>query len=110
MTNLPLTRGRGGNRHPIAVKQFILDHLARVGEDYSSNIHRAYIDALHQLAFDRRREEHYHHTTFRSFSVKIWELIGDGRIEPSGREEPSDNTRFVGRDAKPMRRYYRLAR
>ena len=94
VTNLPLTRGRGGNRHPIAVKQFILDRLAQVGEDYISGLHQAYKDALDQF----------------SFFKKFWELIQEDKIEFSGREEPSDDRRFVGWKYKPVRKYVRLVR
>lgn len=110
MTNLRLTRGRGGNRHPIAVKQFILDRLAQVGEDYAASLHRAYNDALDQLARDRRREYYYHHTTYASFRTRLGELIGAGRIEFSGRTEPSDVPQFAGKDVKPMRKYLCLVR
>ncbi len=110
VTNLSLTRGRGGNRHPIAVKQFILDRLARIGEDYISGMHQAYKDALDQLARDRGREYYYHHPVYSSFSKKAWELIGEGSIEFSGQEEPSDNPSFSGMKNKPIRRYYRLVR
>lgn len=110
VTNLPLTRGRGGNRHPIAVKQFILNRLAQVGEDYISGMHQAYKAALDQLARDRRRVYYYHHPVYHSFSKKAWELITEGLIEFSGREEASDNPNFANWKNKPMRRYYRLAR
>ena len=110
VTNLPLTRGRGGNRHPIAVKQFILDRLAQVGEDYISGMHQAYKAALDQLARDRRRTYYYHHPVYSSFSKKVWALIQEGLIEFSGREEPSDNPSFSSMKNKPMRRYYRLVR
>ena len=110
VTNLPITRGWGGNRHPIAVKQFILDHLARVGEDYISGMHQAYKAALDQLARDRRREYYYHHPVYFSFSKKVWELITEGLVEFSGREEPSDDPRFVGWKYKPVRKFVRLVR
>lgn len=108
MAEIPLVKGRGGNRHPIAVKQFILDHLARVGEDYISGMHQAYKDALDQLARDRRREFYYHHPVYFSFSKMVWELIAEGKIEFSGREEPSDDPRFVGWENKPIRKFVRL--
>ena len=108
--NLPITRGRGGNRHPIAVKEFILNRLAQVGEDYISGLHQAYKDALDQLARDRRREYYYHHPVYFSFSKKVWELITEGLIEFSGREEPSDDLRFVGWENRPIRKYVRLVR
>lgn len=108
VAELSLTRGRGGNRHPIAVKEFILDRLARVGEDYISGLHQAYKKALDQLARDRRREFLYHHPTYFSFSKKVWELITEGRIEFSGREEEADDPRFVGWANKPIRKFVRL--
>ena len=107
---LRITRGRGGNRHPIAVKQFILDRLARVGEDYISGLHQAYKDALDQLARDRRRVYYYHHPVYFSFSKKVWELITEGLVEFSGHEEASDDRRFVGWKYKPVRKYVRLVR
>ena len=109
-TNIPLTRGRGGNRHPIAVKQFILDRLAQVGEDYISGLHQAYKDALDQLARDRRREYYYHHPVYFSFSKKVWELITEGLVEFSGREEASPDHRFDGWKYRPVRKYVRLVR
>jgi hypothetical protein len=108
-TNLSLTRGRGGNRHPIAVKQFILDRLS-IQDDYISGLHQAYKDALDQLARDRRRVYYYHHPVYFSFSKKVWELIQEGLVEFSGREEPSDDPRFVGWENKPVRKFVRLIR
>lgn len=109
-TGLPLTKGHGGNRHPIAVKQFILDHLASLGEDYISGMHQAYKDALDRLAEERKREYYYHHPTYFSFSKKVWELVQDGEIEFSGREEPSDDPRFNGWENRPIRKYLRLVK
>lgn len=100
--------GRGGNRHPIAVKQFILDRLAHVGEDYISGLHQAYKAALDQLARDRRREYYYHKPTYFSFFKKVYALIDEGKIEFSGKELPADNPRFNSWKKKPMRRYVRL--
>ncbi len=108
--NLTLKRGRGGNTHPIAVKQYIQDRLARVGEDYISGLHQAYKKALDDLARERKREYFYHHPTYFSFSKKVWELITEGRIEFSGREEEADDPRFVGWKDKPIRKYLRLVR
>ena len=110
VTNLPLTPGRGGNRHPIASKQFILDRLAQVGEDYISGLHQAYKAALDQLARDRRRVYYYHHPVYFSFSKLVWELITEGKVEFSGREEPSDLPRFSGWANPPIRKYVRLVR
>jgi len=109
VNNMRLTRGRGGNRHPIAVKQFIVDRLARVGEDYFSGLHQAYKEALDQLARDRRRQYYYHHPTYFSFKKKIDELMQEGLVELSGREEASDDPRFKGwKDGPPIRKFVRL--
>ncbi len=110
VTNLPLTRGRGGNHHPIAVKQFILDRLASVGEDYISGLHQAYKDALDQLSRERRRKYYYCHPHGSSFQGEVHDLIREGLIEFSGRESPSDDPRFAGRKNKPIRKYIRLVR
>ncbi len=110
VTNLPLTRSPGGNHHPIASKQFILDHQARVGEDYISGMHQVYKAALDQLARDRRRVYYYHHPVYFSFFKQVWDLIQEGKIEFSGRELPSDNPRFVKWENKPIRKYVRLVR
>ena len=102
--NLRLTRGPGGNFHPIAVKQFILDRLAAVGEDYISGMHQAYKDALDRLAEQRHRVYYYHHPTYESFRRKVWLLIEEGALEFSGREEEASRPYLADR------RYYRLKR
>jgi len=109
-TNLPLLIEHRASRRPIAVKQWILDRLAQVGEDYISGMHQAYKHALDELARQRQREYYYKHPTYSSFSKKVWEVIKEGRIEFSGREEPSDHPHYVGWESKPLRRYYRLVR
>lgn len=106
--SLPLLKPRGGNRHPIPVKQFILERLAQIGEGYISGLHQAYKDALDQLAEQRHRDFYYHHPTYFSFSKKVWELIKDGQLEFSGREIPSDDSRFNNWEEKPMRKFVQL--
>ena len=109
--NLPLARrGRGGNHHPLATKQFILDRLAQVGEDHIASLHRAHNKALNNLAEDRGRKYYYHHSTYASFHSRVWELISEGLIEFSGREEESDAPQFGNMEDKPMRRFLRLVR
>ncbi len=107
---LPLNRGPGGNQHPIPVKQFILDRLALVGEDYFSSLHQAYKEALEQLARERRREFHYHKPVYSSFYKKVKDLIREGLVEYSGRAEPVEGPRFATWEHPPLRRYVRLAR
>lgn len=99
---------RGGNNHPIAVKQFILDRLARVREDYFSGLHQAYKEALDNLAKERHREFYYHHPTYFSFKKKVDDLMQEGRVEFSGREEPSDDPKFRNWKEPPVRKYVRL--
>jgi len=122
-SELRITRGRGGNRHPIAVKQFILDRLAQVGEDYISGLHQAYKEALDKLSVERaykdirdnlpkkrRRVHYYYKPVYASFSKKVWELIIEGKVEFSGREEASDDRRFIGWKYKPARKFVQLVR
>jgi hypothetical protein len=115
-----LTRGRGGNHHPIPTKQFILDRLGQVGEDYISSLHQAYKDALDQLARTRaldvsipkkrRRTTYYHHPTYYSFFKQLYDLINEGIVEFSGREEPSDDPKFSNWKSPPFRKFVRLVR
>lgn len=109
-TKLPAMTRRGGNNHPIAVKQWILEYLSRVGEDHISSMHRAYNQALNQLAIDRRRKFYYHHPTYTSFRQKVWDLIMAGQVEMSGKEEKSDDPCFSGMKNTPIRKYVRLVR
>jgi len=105
---LKATPGRGGNRHPISVRAFILDHLAAASEDYGANIHRAYKDELDRIARENGRRYRYHRPSFPSFSKKMNQLTREGLIEFTGREEESDNPMFDNMEWKPIRRYYRL--
>ncbi|GAH48544.1 unnamed protein product, partial [marine sediment metagenome] len=51
---LKITPGRGGNRHPLSVRSFILEHLAAVDNrhigDYIASMHRAYKAELDRIA------------------------------------------------------------
>lgn len=104
-----ITRGRGGNRHPLSVRQFILDHLARVGEDFPASMHRAYNAELIEIARDKGRTAPYRKPSYQSFYMQVWKLAKAGSIKLSGREEESDSPQFAEWDQRPMRRYYRLA-
>ena len=109
---------RGGNRHPLSVRAFILDHLIAVGEDYGAQIHRAYKAELKKLAEHnpgrvlkgkrRLKVLYYHKTSFASFNKKMSLLAREGLIEFTGREEESDNSMFKDKEWKPFRRYYRI--
>ena len=105
---LKVSPGRGGNRHPLSVRGFILDYLAAVGEDYGSNMHRAYKLELDRIGRENGRRQRYHRPTCGSFQTQVRHLAGEGLIEFSGREEESDSPHVDGWPDKPMRRYYRL--
>ena len=104
---LKVTPGRGGNRHPLSVRAFILDHLA-AGEDYGANIHRAYKAELDRIAKENGRRYRYHKPRYHSFEMQVQLLAREGLIEFSGKEEESDSPQFQGWEFKPVRRYYRL--
>lgn len=103
-----ITPGRGGNRHPLSVTAFILDHLAAVGEDYGASMHRLYKEELDRIAMEKGRRYRYHKPRYHSFEMKVQLLTREGQIEFSGKEEESDNPQFQGWENKPVRRYYRL--
>lgn len=106
--NLRVTRGKGGNRHPLSPRSFILDRLAAMGEDYIASMHRSFKDALGQLAADKERRRPYHTPSYASFKIYVEQLAREGLIEPSGREEPSDAPQFTTTGYGWLRRYYRL--
>ena len=113
--NMPLTRQK---EKMITSRRFILEHLARVPEDYISNMHRAYKQAVTDIELETGRRHmtrsgrisghRYHRPTYHSFEMMVQVLTREGQLEFSGKEEPSDDARFAGWVAKPIRRYYRL--
>ena len=108
VTELKITRQRGGNHHPLSVRTFILDHLAAVGEDYIAGMHRAYKAKLDRIASENGRRYRYHKPRYHSFEMQVQLLSREGLIEFSGKEEESDYPQFEGWLQKPVRRYYRL--
>jgi len=100
--------GRGGNRHPLSVRSFILDHLTSNGEDYIASMHRAYKAELDRIARENGRRYRYHKPVYHSFEMQVQLLAREGRIEFSGREEESDYPQVEGWPIKPIRRFYRL--
>jgi len=108
VTEIKITRQRGGNRHPLSVRGFILGHLANVGEDYISSMHRAYKFELDLVASQNGRRHQYHKPRYHSFEMQVQQLAREGLVEFSGKEEESDSPQFESWDIKPMRRYYRL--
>ncbi len=105
---LKITRQRGGNRHPLSVRGFILEHLAAVSEDYGASMHRLYKAELDRIARENGRRYRYHKPLYISFQMKVQQLAREGLIEFSGREEESDNPMFDNMEFKPVRRYYKL--
>jgi len=108
VSEMKITPGRGGNRHPLSVRAFILNHLAAIGEDYSANMHRAYKADLDRVARENGRRCRYHKPRYHSFEMKVQLLTREGLIEFSGREEKSDYPQFQGWEFKPVRRFYKL--
>jgi len=110
VNELKVPGGRGGNRHPISVTGFILEHLGRVGDDYVASMHRAYKMELDRLTRERRRSTPYHKPGYLSFNLKVHQLVREGKVEFSDREEDSDSVRVQRLDRKPVRRFYRLVK
>ena len=104
---LKITRERGGNRHPLSVRGFILGHLAATDEDYIANMHRAYKTELDRIAGSNGRRRPYHKPVYHSFEMAVQMLAREGLVEFSGREEESDYPQFKDWENKPLRRYYR---
>jgi len=108
MVNQPkITGQRGGNRHPVSVRGFILNHLAR-RDDFISSMHRAYKAELDRVALQNGRRHRYNKPRYHSFEMAVQLLAREGLIVFSGREEESTAPQFQGWPNKPMRRYYRL--
>ena len=106
---LQTTRTKGGNYHPIATKDFVIGHLSAVGEDYPANIHRAYVEALKILAEQKGRPKPYHKCHYSSFIVSFNNLVREGLVVFSGREERSDDPRAQANKIIPLRKYFRIA-
>lgn len=114
---LKITPQRGGNRHPLATRQFIIDYLAAKGEASIPEIHEAYKILLQYKAGENRQVRTkkgkvkvypYHWARYGSFKTRVLKLIGEGIIEFSGREELSISEQFKYWENKPLLRFYRL--
>lgn len=104
---LKITRQRGGNRHPLATRQFIIDYLTAVEEASIPQIHDAYKALLKDLARENSRRP-YHWARYASFKTEVLKLIREGIIELSGREEPASSERFKYWEEKPVLRFYKI--
>jgi len=107
--------GKGGFKKPLSSRQFILDHLARVGEDYPASIHRAYKTELRRIGGERAGADlgppkRYKPPTYHSFQVQVWKLMQEGLIKRT-REEETEGLRgqFQKFADKPLRHYFTLA-
>lgn len=111
---------RGGFRKRIRTTEFILEYLSNNGEAYIAEMHRAYKQELLKVAgqdprrcrvtrYGEIKVRRYHTPRYHSFEMQVQHLARQGLIEFSGREEQSDSLQFREWDAKPLRRFYRLA-
>ena len=114
---LKVTPQRGGNRHPLPTRQFIIDYLAAKGEASIPELHEAYKIMLQELAQRNRHQKTkrgkdkvrpYHWARYGSFKTKVLKLRKEGLIEFSGKEEPATSERFRHWEQKPMLRFYKL--
>jgi hypothetical protein len=105
-----LVTGKGGDHWPLSSREFILEHLRQVEEDYISSMHRAFKQELDRLAGERGRKVPYHKPRYHSFEMAVQLLIREGLIVFSGKEEPSTAPQFKEWETPPKRRYFRLNR
>ncbi len=106
----PFTTGRGGNHHPLRVVDFIVEYLVTHPNTSITEMHRAYLVRMKELAKEARRKTPYQAATWKSFSDKVWLLSSQGRIEISDSVEESPEPQFSGRNEIPTRKLFRLAR
>lgn len=116
---------RGGFRKPISTREFIFDYLAKNGEAYIAEMHRAYKSELRAIANanaelppyggrgrrpTRPRPRKYVYPRYHSFQMQVWQLAQEGLIKLA-RIEPTEgqHQQFRGFSAMPERHYFRLA-
>ena len=112
---MPLLRER---ERLVSSREFILEHLSRVGEDYIAAMHRAYKQAVTDIELETGRTHRtksgrilgrrYRRPTYHSFEMMVQRLAREGQVAFSGHEEESDDPRFRNSEMKPVRRYYQL--
>jgi len=109
------TSNKGGFKKPLSTRQFVLEHLAKIGKDYTANIHRAYKAELkriseEQAGLDSEFPKHYKLPTYHSFQVQVWKLMQEGLIKCVEEEETEGlREQFRNFENKPLRRYLTLA-
>jgi hypothetical protein len=117
---------RGGFRKPLSTREFILDYLAKNGEEYIAEMHRAYKGELKAIANanaevppyrgrGRRptapRAKRYVYPRYHNFQGQVWKLAQEGVIQLA-RTEPTigRHEQFKGFSEPPQRHYYQLAK
>lgn len=108
VSELKVSRQRGGNRHPLSTRQFVIDYLTATGEASIPQLHGAYKIMLREIA-RRNGRRNYHWARYGSFKTQVLRLKAEGIIEFSGREEPATSERFKYWEHKPVLRFYRIA-
>jgi len=108
MVEVKTTPGRGGNRHPLSSRSWIIENLGRGAGDYIASLHRRYKVALEVAGELNGRKKAYRKPTYRSFQTLVHRMIREGVVEFTGRQEDSEAPQFAAWPIRPMRRYYRL--
>jgi len=110
MTTRPIEpEERGGFRKPVALEQFVVEHLQEVGEDHPSAIHKAYKERLKTVEMPAGRHGvPYKACTYYSFTRQLQSMALKGVIVRSERVEISDSLHTQHWEEKPKRKYYRL--
>ena len=113
-----------GSRKPLNVRDFVVSHLAAIGEDHASAMHQAYKARLKEIGeanpvVPKAREgkgrrpvakaRRYRAASYYSFTRQLQALEAEGIIKRSGRSEVSDNKHTEHWREKPLRFYYELA-
>lgn len=113
-----------GSRKPLNVRDFVVSHLAAVGEDHGSAMHQAYKARLREIgeanpvvpkARERKgrrpvtKARRYRAASYYSFTRQLQALEAEGIIKRSGRSEVSNHKHTEHWREKPLRFYYELA-
>jgi hypothetical protein len=92
------------------VVDFIQEYLALHPDSSITEMHRAYLVRMSELAEKAGRKTPYQAATWKSFSDKVWLLSSQGIIGHGGNVEESPEPQFAVRDDVPTRKLFRLVR
>lgn len=106
----PIFRTRGGDHRPMSAREFILKHLALVGEDTIKHMRSVYLAEMEELRISKGRKQPYRTSSYSSFYKEIWQLGKDHLVEATGQEEESDEPELQSWVDNPRRSIYRLSR